>query len=197
ATSKILDNNIGYIQVSQFSDDTYGLVQKAVSDFRSHGVKKIVLDLRDDPGGEVSSAQNIASLWLPAGNTVEQERRGSTVVDTVQTTGTDPFKGMPTVVLVNGGSASASEITALALRDNKAATIIGQQSYGKGVVQNVIPFSDGSELKVTIAKWYAPNGENINHKGITPNQVVKISDADAKAGTDTQLNAAVSYLNSK
>ncbi len=197
ATSKILDGNIGYIQVSQFSNDTYGLVQKAVSDFQTHGVKKVVLDLRDDPGGEVSSAQNIASLWLSEGATIEQERRGSTVVDTVQATGTDPLKGVPTVVLVDRGSASASEITALALHDNKAATIVGEQSYGKGVVQNIIPFSDGSALKVTIAKWYAPSGENINHKGITPDQVVHISDADAKAGNDTQLNAALSYLSSK
>jgi carboxyl-terminal processing protease len=119
------------------------------------------------------------------------------VVDTVQATGSNALKGMPTVVLMDGGSASASEITALALRDNKAATIIGTQSYGKGVVQNVIPFSDGSELKVTIAKWYAPNGENINHKGITPDQVVQLSTSDAQAGNDTQLNAALTYLQSK
>jgi carboxyl-terminal processing protease len=197
ATSKILDNNVGYLQVSQFSDDTYSLVQKAVSTFQQNGVKKIVLDLRDDPGGEVDTAQNIASLWLPQNKLIMQEKRGSTVVDSYRSTGSDPLKGMPTVVLVNSGSASASEITALALRDNKAATIIGEKSYGKGVVQSVIPFSDGSELKVTIAKWYSPNGTSINKKGITPDQVVSLSDADAKAGTDTQLNAALSYLQTK
>lgn len=197
ATSKILSGNIGYIQVSQFSDDTFTLVQKAVQSFQSAGVKKVVLDLRNNPGGEVDSAQNIASLWLPAGSTIEQEKRGNTVVDAVKATGVNPLEGMPTVVLVNGGSASASEITALALRDNKAATIMGEQSFGKGVVQSVIPISDGSELKVTIAKWYAPNGENINHKGINPNQVVKLSDTDAAAGNDTQLNAATAYLQSK
>jgi len=197
ATSKILSGNVGYIQVSQFSDDTYGLVQQAVQSFQKAGVNKIILDLRDDPGGEVDSAQNIASLWLPEGTTIEQERRGNTVVSNVQSTGVDPLKGMPTVVLVDGGSASASEITALALRDNKAATIIGQQSYGKGVVQSIIPFSDGSELKVTIAKWYGPDGENINHKGITPNQVVQLTEAEAQAGNDTQLNAALAYLSSK
>jgi carboxyl-terminal processing protease len=197
ATSKILDGNVGYLQVSQFSNDTYELVQKAVQNFQQHGTKKLVLDLRDNPGGEVESAQDIASLWLPSGTTIEQEKRGSAVIDTLQSTGVDPFKGMPTVVLVDGGSASASEITALALHDNKAATIMGEQSYGKGVVQSVIPFSDGSELKVTIAKWYAPNGENINHKGITPDQVVKLSDSDAKASNDTQLNAALAYLQSK
>lgn len=197
ATSKILDGNIGYLQVSQFSDDTFGLVQQGVQSFQKAGVKKVILDLRDDPGGEVSSAQNIASLWLPQGDTIEQEHRGNTPIDTLQASGANPLKGMPTVVLVDGGSASASEITALALRDNNAATIIGSQSYGKGVVQSVIPFSDGSELKVTIAKWYAPNGENINHKGITPNQVVNLSSSDAANGNDTQLNAAEAYLQNK
>jgi len=197
ATSKILDGNIGYLQVGQFSDDTYSLVQQAVQSFQKAGVKRVVLDLRDNPGGEVESAQNIASLWLPYGATIENEKRGSDVVDSVQSTGTDPLKGMPTVVLVNAGSASASEITALALRDNKAATVMGEQSYGKGVVQSVIPFSDGSELKVTIAKWYAPNGENINHKGIKPDQVVKLSEDDIKAGNDTQLKAAEAYLQDK
>lgn len=197
ATSKILDDNIGYLQVSQFSDDTYSLVQKAVSTFQQHGVKKIVLDLRDNPGGEVDTAQNIASMWLPHGKLIMQEKRGSKVVDSYRSTGEDPLKGMPTAVLVNSGSASASEITALALRDNKAATIIGEKSYGKGVVQSVIPFADGSELKVTIAKWYSPNDTSINKKGITPDQAVPLTDADAKAGTDTQLNAALSYLQSK
>jgi len=197
ATSKVISENIGYIQVSQFSDDTFSLVQQAVQTFQKAKVNKIVLDLRDDPGGVVTSAQNISSLWLPQGATIEQEKRGTTVVNSVQSTGYDPFRGMPTVVLVDGGSASASEITALALRDNKAATIIGEQSFGKGVVQSVIPFSDGSELKVTIAKWYGPDNENINHKGITPNQVVQLTNDEAQAGNDTQLNAAVSYLQSK
>jgi len=196
ATWKVMDGNIGYLQVSQFSDDTYDLTERAVNDFQRAGVKKIVLDLRDDPGGEVTTAQKIASLWLQASATVEQEKRGDTVIADVQATGNDPLRGMPTVVLVDGGSASASEITALALRDNKAATIIGEQSYGKGVVQSVIPFSDGSELKVTIAKWYAPNGENINHKGITPNQAVQLDITQAQAGNDTQLNAAITYLQS-
>jgi carboxyl-terminal processing protease len=96
---------------------------------------------------------------------------------------------------VNDGSASASEITAGALHDNKAAYIIGEKSYGKGVVQQLVNFNDGSQLKVTIASWYRPNGQNINHKGITPDKTVKISADDAKAGNDTQLQAAQAYLN--
>lgn len=194
ASSKILDDNIGYLQISQFSSDTYGLVQKAVTDFQQKGVKKVIVDLRDNPGGEVTSAQNIASLWLKQGAVIMQERRGSKVVESYNATGTNPLLGMQTVVLVNGGSASAAEITALALRDQKAAYIIGEQTYGKGVVQQVIPFSDGSELKVTIAEWYSPKGSNVTHKGVTPDQKVTISDEDAAAGKDTQLQAAQDYL---
>jgi carboxyl-terminal processing protease len=196
ASGKILSGNVGYLQVSQFSSDTFSLVQQAVTNFQQHGVKKVVLDLRDDPGGEVDTAQDIASLWLPDGTMIMQEKRGSAVVDNYRATGDDPLHGMPTVVLVNNGSASASEITALALRDNHAATIIGEKSYGKGVVQSVIPFSDGSELKVTIAKWYSPNGTSINKKGITPDQTVKLSD-NATSENDNQLNAALAYLQSK
>jgi carboxyl-terminal processing protease len=196
ATGKILDGNVGYLQVSQFSSDTYDLVKQAVSNFQQHNVKKVVLDLRDDPGGEVDTAQDIVSLWLSDRALIMQEKRGSTVVDSYQATGENSLKGMPTVVLVNNGSASASEITALALRDNHAATIIGEKSYGKGVVQSVIPFSDGSELKVTIAKWYSPAGTSINKKGITPDQVVKLND-NATADNDNQLQAALNYLQSK
>lgn len=194
ATSKILDGNIGYLEVSQFSDGTFKLAQQAVAKFQQAGVKKLVLDLRDDPGGEVTTAQNIASLWLPDKALIMQEKRGSTVVDSYRATGNNPFSGMPTVVLVNAGSASASEITALALHDNKAATIFGEKSYGKGVVQQVIPFSDGSELKVTIANWYSPSGKSINKKGITPDKEVKLTEDDYKAGNDPQLTAATDFL---
>lgn len=194
ATSKILEGNVGYVQVNQFSSNTFSLVQQAVRKFQQAGVKKLVLDLRDDPGGEVETAQNIASLWLADNALIMQEKRGTTVVDSYRATGNNSFKGMPTVVLVNAGSASASEITALALHDNKAATIIGEKSYGKGVVQQVLPFSDGSELKVTIANWYAPGGESINKKGIIPDTVVKLSDDDRKAGNDSQLTAALQKL---
>jgi len=191
ATGKILDNNIGYLQVSQFSSDTFGLVQQQVNTFKAAGVTKVILDLRNNPGGEVNSAQNIASLWLTKGALVEQERRGSEVVDSLSATGNNPLKGVPTVVLMNAGSASAAEITALALHDQHAATILGEKSYGKGVVQAILPFDDGSELKVTVAKWYSPGGKNINHKGITPDQTVKASDDPTN---DNQLQAATDYL---
>jgi carboxyl-terminal processing protease len=195
--SKILDGNIGYMQVTTFGDDTGTLAQQAANTFKNDNVKGIVLDLRDNPGGLVTSAVDLSSLWLPSGKTIMQEKRGSTVVQTYASTGTDTLQGIPTVVLVNGGSASASEITAGALHDNGAARIIGTQSYGKGVVQEILDLSGGAQLKVTVASWYRPNGQNINHKGITPDQIVNMTSSDANSGNDTQLNAAETYLASK
>jgi len=143
----------------------------------------------------LDAAVNISSLWLPQGTQILQEKTGGTVVQTYQSTGNDIAKGIPTVVLINEGSASAAEITAGALRDNKVAFIIGEKSYGKGVVQQLINLKDGSQLKVTVASWYRPNGQNINHRGITPDQVVKITETDSANKNDPQLQAAEAYLN--
>lgn len=196
-TTKTLDNGIGYIQISSFADDTSELAQKAAQQFKDQNVKGIVLDLRDDPGGLLTAAEDVSSLWLPEGKTILQEKRGTVVEDTGYASGKDVLNGIPTVVLINGGSASASEITAGALHDNKAAYLIGEKSYGKGVVQQLINFKDGSQLKVTVASWYRPNGQNINKKGINPDKTVKLSADDAKASNDTQLKAAQDYLNNR
>ena len=136
---------------------------------------------------------------------VLEEKRGSVVLDSYKSSGPATLQGIPTIVLINQGSASASEITAGALKDNGAARLIGEKSYGKGVVQqpiciNGVLTTDGCPadmLKVTVASWYRPNGQNINHKGIKPDQEVKISDADAEAKNDTQKQAAIDYLNAK
>lgn len=192
--TKTLQGNIGYIQVSSFADDTTGLVQKAAEKFKADNVKGIILDLRDNPGGLLDSSVRVSSLWLPQGQKILDEKQGSKVIDTENSIGNNILDGIPTVVLINSGSASASEITAGALHDHKAAYLIGEKSYGKGVVQQLISFRDGSQLKVTVASWYRPNGQNINKKGITPDKTVKITEADAKAGTDTQLQAAEAYL---
>jgi carboxyl-terminal processing protease len=195
--TKTLPGNIGYIQISTFADDTSGLAQKAADQFKQANVKGLVLDLRENPGGLLDAAVHVSSLWLPQGQKVLDEKRGSTVVDSNSALGGDELHGIPTVVLIDSGSASASEITAGALHDNKAAYLIGEKSYGKGVVQQLVNFGDGSQLKVTIASWYRPDGQNINHLGITPDKTVKISDADVKAGNDTQLQAAEAYLAAK
>jgi carboxyl-terminal processing protease len=193
--SKMLDNNIGYIQIITFADDTSALIKQTALKMKQANVKGIVLDLRGNPGGEVSAAVDVASEWLPQGKPILQEKRGNTVINTDTATGNNSLLGVPTAVLIDAGSASASEITAGALHDNNTATLIGAKSYGKGVVQQLISFGDGSELKVTIASWYRPNGQNINKKGITPDQNVPITDADAKAGNDSQLQAAQTFLN--
>ncbi|MEO6513480.1 MAG: S41 family peptidase [Candidatus Saccharimonadales bacterium] len=193
-TTKTLDNNIGYIQISQFGDDTAELTTKAAAQFKAAGVKGIILDLRSNPGGRLDAAVSVSDLWVPTGKTILQEKQGSTVIKNYPASAGGSLEGMPTVVLIDGGSASASEITAGALKDNNAATLIGTKSYGKGVVQQVIPFRDGSELKVTVASWYRPNGQNINKKGILPDTEVKVSDADIAAGNDTQLTAAEQKL---
>lgn len=193
-TTKTLPGNIGYLQISTFADDTTGLAQKAADKFKQANVKGIILDLRDDPGGLLDAAIHVSSLWLPEGQKVLDEKHGSTVVQTYNSLGGDELHGIPTVVLINSGSASASEITAGALHDNGDAYTIGQKSYGKGVVQQLINFGDGSQLKVTVASWYRPDGQNINHRGITPDKTVTVSDADLKAKNDTQLQAAEVYL---
>lgn len=197
ATAKMLDDGIGYIQISQFSSDTYDLVVKGARDLISKGANKFVVDLRDNPGGEVDSAQNISSLWLQNNDIVMQAKRGNKVVETYRATDSNILQRKPTAVLINGGSASAAEITALALRDHGAATLIGEKSYGKGVMQTIIPLSDGGQLKVTMSKWYSPKGTNIHKKGITPDQTVTLTPDQIAAGDDTQLTAAQNYLKSK
>lgn len=190
----IADGKIGYLQVSQFSDDTDELVQAAAESFKKDGINKVILDLRDNPGGEVTTAVNLSSLWLSPGDLVVSQKRGKTTISQDNANATNTLKGVQTVVLINAGSASASEITALALRDHAAATVIGENSYGKGVVQGLFPFSDGSSVKITIAKWYSPKGTNIDKKGITPDKVVTITDEDYESGIDSQLDAAIESL---
>lgn len=198
--TKILPGNIGYLQITSFSDDTASLAQKAAQQFKDKKVKAVVLDMRNDPGGLLDAAIKVSSLWLPQGKLILQEKRGTEVVQSYSAQGGDILSGIPTVVLINSGSASASEITAGALHDNDAAYVIGQKSYGKGVVQQLINFGDGSQLKVTVASWYRPDGHNINHRGITPDKTVALpKNTTVKPGgdNDTQLEAAESYLESR
>ncbi len=189
-TYKILSGNLGYISISTFANDTATLIQQAAQDMSSHHVKGIILDLRNDPGGLVTAAVATTSEWLKPGQVIMQEKKGNQVLQTYYATGGDILNGIPTVVLINGGSASASEITTGALHDHHDAYVIGTKSYGKGVVQQLINLQDGGELKVTIASWYRPNGQNINKIGITPDQVVQLN----SNSTDNQLTAAENYL---
>jgi carboxyl-terminal processing protease len=205
-TTKILPGNIGYMQISTFADDTTSLAQKAANQFKTDKVSGIVLDLREDPGGLLNAAVHVSSLWLKPGQTILQEKRGTQVVDTEYALGGDVLNGIPTVVLIDAGSASASEITAGALHDNNDAYLIGEKSFGKGVVQTIVCITGSQnangtcpadELKVTIASWYRPDGQDINHLGIKPDQTVSLSPQDINSGKDTQLQAAENYLSNK
>lgn len=201
------DNNIGYISISTFGSDTPELIGQAASDLAQKQAKGVILDLRGNPGGILDSAVAVASEWLPKGKTILQEKRGSVVLQTYTSTGPSALQGIPTVVLIDQGSASASEITAGALKDNNAAYLIGEKSYGKGVVQEPICIGGGQKadgscpgdmLKVTVASWYRPNGQNINHQGIKPDQAVQPGLNDNTTnGPDAQKDAATQYLLSK
>jgi carboxyl-terminal processing protease len=184
-------DGVGILTVSRFGDDTPALAQQAADEFKNAGVKGIVLDLRNDPGGLLESAVQLSSLWLDNGKTILLEKTGGKVVKTYRASGTPVLKGIKTVVLINDGSASASEITAGALRDNNVATLLGTKSYGKGSVQQILELSGGGTLKVTIARWYTPNDKNIDKEGIKPDQEVKMSADDAKNKIDPQMNAAL------
>lgn len=192
---EVLAGNIGYMQITQFSDDTGELARKAAEEFKSKGVKGVVVDLRGNPGGLLTAAVDVSSLWLPKGATVLQEKRGSLVVSTEFANGNNTLQGIPTAILINEGSASASEIMAGALKDNKVATLFGAKSFGKGSVQQIQQLRGGSELKVTVARWYRPNGDNIDKKGIEPDKKVEMSDDDYKNNRDPQKDAAIAFIN--
>ncbi len=192
---EILDGNIGYVQITRFGDDTTALMLAAAQEFKDKGVKGVVLDLRGNPGGRLDSSVEVSSLWLKSGATVLTERQNGVVTDTKLANGNNPLLGIPTAVLINDGSASASEITAGALKDNKAATLFGVKSFGKGSVQQIEDLRGGGELKVTIARWHRPNGQNIDKKGITPDTEVKMSEDDYKNKRDPQKDAAIKFIN--
>jgi carboxyl-terminal processing protease len=188
-----IKDGIGILTISRFGSDTTELAQKAADNFKSQNVKGVVLDLRGNPGGYLDAAVGVSSLWLQ-NKTILTERRGGTIIQTYTSRGTATLAGIPTVVLIDGGSASASEITAGALHDNKAATLMGVKSFGKGSVQQPINLRDGSLLKVTIARWYTPDGKNIDKQGITPDKEVKLTEDEIKNKIDRQLETALAQL---
>ena len=190
-----LINNIGYIQITSFGNDTVGLVQKAANTFISDKVKGIILDLRDDPGGYLSTAVNVSSLWLNQGQTILTEKKGNQVIDSYTSPTSGILDNIPTVVLINSGTASSAEITTSALHDNGHAYVIGTKSFGKGVVQQLFNLKGGAELKVTVASWFRPDNKNINKIGIYPDQTINMNENYINTANDSQLNAAINYLN--
>jgi carboxyl-terminal processing protease len=188
-----VSGKLGIMTISRFDSQTTDLAKSVAQDFKAKGVTSIILDLRNNGGGYVDAAQAVAGLWLD-GKVVVTERTNGQVTSTLKAGNNAILAGIPTVVLVNSSSASASEIVAGALHDYSAAKLVGEKTFGKGSVQKLISLPDGAELKVTVAKWYTPNGVNITKEGITPDVKVSISDSDLSSGTDTQLTAAKSAL---
>lgn len=184
------DGSTAIITVTRFDTDTGKKVRDFAKSFNEKGIKKVILDLRNNGGGYVSAAQDLLSLWIDGEKMLIQKSRhfGDSSVNIAS--GQAILKDMKTIVLVNGSTASASEITAGALQDYGKATILGEQTYGKGVVQNLYNFANGSTLKVTTAEWYTPNGRSINGKGITPDKVVERSYDDINKMRDPQMDAA-------
>lgn len=191
AVESEIDREIGILKVNRFGDDTVSLSRKYASEFVEKGVKKVILDLRNNPGGTVGAAQGLLGIWLD-NQIAMTERRGSEIVKTLRTTGTPILGNMKTVVLINGNSASASEITAGALREYGKATLVGQKSYGKGSVQIVLGLPGGSQMKVTEARWYTPKGKNIDKTGIEPDVKVDLSSDDVNNNVDPQMDKAKS-----
>lgn len=189
-----IEDGVGIIEISRFDEETGRLARQAANDFVKQGVEKVVLDLRDNPGGYVDTAVEVAGLWID-NDVIVTERKDTEIVDTIKSGSDAILADMETVVLVNYSSASASEIVAGALQDYGIAKIVGNQTYGKGSVQQLVPLSYGSLLKVTIARWYTPNGTNITSSGITPDYSINITQSDVDNDVDPQLNKAFELLN--
>lgn len=185
------ENNIGYIIISQFTENTGDELVDILEELRQAGMKGLILDVRDNPGGELGSAVKVADQFLSEGPIVHIDYR----IGRDHTFPANPGKlTLPLVVLVNGGSASAAEILAGAVKDAGAGTLIGTQTFGKGVVQTVFPLDNGAGLKLTTARYLTPNKHDIHKKGITPNIAL---DQEPGAKEDLQLAEAVKLVREK
>ncbi len=182
------------ITISRFDQDTGRLAREKAKEALDKGCDKFIIDLRGNGGGYVSAAKEVASLWIDGKIVVEQKSStGLYNEKTYANRGQAILAGKKTVVLTNGSTASASEIVAGALKDYGLATLIGEKTFGKGSVQALRNFTSGEMLRVTVAKWYTPNGKNINHEGIEPDQTVERSFEQINKDEDPQLDAALKF----
>lgn len=189
------ENGIAYISVNQFSDNTLSQFYDAVSGAILQDPQGVIIDLRSNGGGYLDIAVGMLSEFIEdKQNAVTIERSDPLKNENVYVSGTARMPDLPIVVLINGDSASASEIFAGAIQDYKRGFLIGEQSYGKGSVQEIQSLEDGSSLRLTVARWLTPNGRSINHVGLTPDLTVELTDEDRTAEKDPQLEAAITYL---
>lgn len=189
------ENDIAYIRVSRFGDDTEKEFKNAVKETLAKKAKGLVIDLRNNPGGFLDTAVALASTALPSGKTVVIEEDSEGKRKEIKSRGGDSLSSLPTVILINQGSASASEILAGALRDNRDnVTLIGKKSFGKGSVQELISVSSDTAVKITVARWLTPSGKQIHNVGIVPDIEVGLSSEDLEQKRDPQLDKALEEL---
>lgn len=188
------NDNIAYIKLRQFNGDTVPLFNDAIIEIlKKPNLQGIILDLRYNPGGYLQSAIDVAGEWVDGAVVVKEKLRGGEEVPH-KSNKKDRLGGFKTVILVNGGSASGSEIVAGALQDLSQATIVGEKTYGKGSVQKLNGLSDGSSVKLTVAKWFTPKGNSIDGDGITPDVAVEMTEADYNSYKDPQLEKAMEII---
>ena len=193
------EKNIGYIRLKSFNENSDNQFLKSVKKFEKNSkIKGYVIDLRNNPGGLLTQAINITDFFLDDGEIVSTKGRKISETRKFFARKGDEIKGKPIVVLINNGSASASEIFAGALKDHKRAIILGENSYGKGSVQSIIPLRNGGGMRLTISKYYLPSGKSISEVGVTPDILVEEVDGDFKINSekDNQLNYAIKLFNS-
>ncbi|MBQ9934260.1 MAG: S41 family peptidase [Lachnospiraceae bacterium] len=196
--SEMLEDNIGYIQVQQFYDNTDEEFITAVKDMQSKNVKGIIVDVRDNPGGLLTSVVNMCDFIMDEGPILTTKDKNGKIIQKYDSTDKESLD-IPMVVLVNGNSASASEIFAGALKDTGKAELVGTTTFGKGIVQSVLPLSDGTAIKLTVAKYFTPAGHDIHEVGVEPDYIVELPDGKGSAvnierENDTQLDKAIDII---
>ncbi len=199
--SKVIskDKNIGYIRLKSFNENSDNQFLKSIKKFEKNPkIESYIIDLRNNPGGLLTQAINITDFFLDDGEIVSTKGRKIAETRKFFAKRGDEIKGKPLIVLINNGSASASEIFAGALKDHKRAIILGENSYGKGSVQSIIPLSNGGGMRLTISKYYLPSGKSISEVGVTPDILVEEFGDDFKINSekDNQLNYAIKLFNS-
>ena len=193
--SKVVDDDIGYIQVTSFDDVTVKQFSDALSKLSKKKLKGLIIDLRDNPGGNLEVVVNMLDMFLPKGEMIVYTKDKNDKVTSEYKAKNDCAIKLPMCVLTNGNSASASEIFASNVKDHKLGKLVGTTTFGKGIVQSVIRLEDGSAIKYTTSKYYTPNGTNIHKKGIKPDVEIELNIDDYREkGIDSQLNVAIKQL---
>ena len=187
------DDGLYLIKITNFNDDTKRLFDKAVREIIENNPEGIILDLRNNPGGYLDAAIEISSEWVEDSVVVSEKYSDGRIIEHLAR-GRARLKDFPAVILVNQGSASASEIVSGALQDYGEGVVIGKQTFGKGSVQTLNKFDDGSSVKITVAKWLTPNGRSINDEGIMPDYEIDLTHGDYESNNDPQFDAAVAFL---